>query len=155
MLSMLSTLPPVPAPLARLAAKLPAYPGSWLFAAGLNRFLRHHFPEDTLEAMEDKVVCIHVRDAEVAFDVQWQGQRFQAVAPGADVALTISATVADFWCLLQRHEDPDTLFFNRRLTMKGDTELGLWIKNSLDAIDLSDVLPGGFVARSPGHAGKR
>jgi hypothetical protein len=32
-------------------------------------------------------------------------------------------------------EDPDTLFFSRRLAMEGDTELGLLIKNTLDAID--------------------
>lgn len=144
---MLSTLPPIPAPVARLAARLPAYPGSWLFAAGLNRLLRPYLPEDTLQAIEGRVVRIHLRDAAVAFDVQWQGRRFQAVAPGAEVALTISATVADYWCLLQRHEDPDTLFFNRRLTMKGDTELGLWIKNSLDAIDLSDVVFNRFLVR--------
>lgn len=136
---MFSSLPPIPAPVARIAEKLPAYPGSWLFAAGLNRLLRQHLPEDTLQALTGRVVRIHVRDAAVAFDVQWQGQRFQAVRPGGDVALTISATAGDFWCLLQRQEDPDTLFFSRRLTMKGDTELGLWIKNSLDAIDLSDI----------------
>jgi len=31
--------------------------------------------------------------------------------------------------------DPDTLFFSRRLTIDGDTELGLLVKNALDAID--------------------
>ncbi|HNM65287.1 MAG TPA: SCP2 sterol-binding domain-containing protein, partial [Accumulibacter sp.] len=37
--------------------------------------------------------------------------------------------------LLARQEDPDTLFFNRELSIVGDTELGLLVKNMLDAID--------------------
>jgi predicted lipid carrier protein YhbT len=42
--------------------------------------------------------------------------------------LTISANAQDFLRLAQRQEDPDTLFFNRRLSMEGDTELGLVVK---------------------------
>ncbi|PJC12345.1 MAG: sterol-binding protein, partial [Comamonadaceae bacterium CG_4_9_14_0_8_um_filter_60_18] len=38
--------------------------------------------------------------------------------------------------LARRQEDPDTLFFNRRLAMEGDTELGLLVKNTIDAIEL-------------------
>jgi predicted lipid carrier protein YhbT len=38
--------------------------------------------------------------------------------------------------LARRQEDPDTLFFSRRLSMEGDTELGLLVKNTLDAIEL-------------------
>ena len=39
--------------------------------------------------------------------------------------------------LALRREDPDTLFFKRRLVMTGDTDLGLVVKNALDAIDWS------------------
>ncbi len=42
-----------------------------------------------------------------------------------------------FLALALRREDPDTLFFTRRLVMTGDTELGLIVKNLLDAIDWS------------------
>jgi O2-independent ubiquinone biosynthesis accessory factor UbiT len=34
----------------------------------------------------------------------------------------------------------NTLFFSRRLVMEGDTELGLQVKNTLDAIDLEEGL---------------
>ena len=44
-------------------------------------------------------------------------------------------------CLMNRQQDPDTLFFQRRLMLTGDTELGLEIRNVLDAIDI-DELPG-------------
>ena len=51
--------------------------------------------------------------------------------------LTIAANAADFLALARREQDPDTLFFSRRLVMEGDTELGLMLKNMLDAMDLS------------------
>ena len=54
--------------------------------------------------------------------------------------LTIIATARDFLLLLSRREDPDTLFFSRRLVSEGDTELGLIVKNLLDAIDPESVL---------------
>jgi len=57
----------------------------------------------------------------------------------ADV--TLSATVHDFLLLAQRQQDPDTLFFSRRLSMEGDTELGLVVKNALDAIELPVLDP--------------
>jgi predicted lipid carrier protein YhbT len=49
--------------------------------------------------------------------------------------LIISASAYDFYLLAMRKEDPDTLFFNRRLVVEGDTELGLIAKNTLDAIE--------------------
>ena len=50
--------------------------------------------------------------------------------------LTISASAYDFMLLARRQEDPDALFFSRRLCMEGDTELGLLVKNTIDAIEL-------------------
>ena len=53
---------------------------------------------------------------------------------------TLPATARDFMLLLTRREDPDTLFFSRRLVSEGDTELGLSVKNLLDAVDPETVL---------------
>ena len=55
--------------------------------------------------------------------------------------MTLSATAHDFLLLAQRQQDPDTLFFSRRLSMEGDTELGLVVKNALDAIELPVLDP--------------
>ena len=87
---------------------------------------------------------VQVRDARMAFDFAWTGQRFAPHAPlvlpqVADV--TLSATAHDFLLLAQRQQDPDTLFFSRRLSMEGDTELGLVVKNALDAIELPVLDP--------------
>ncbi|OGA74158.1 MAG: hypothetical protein A3G81_12825 [Betaproteobacteria bacterium RIFCSPLOWO2_12_FULL_65_14] len=50
----------------------------------------------------------------------------------ADV--TIRASLPDYLALALRQEDPDTLFFTRRLVLEGDTALGLEIKNALDSL---------------------
>jgi predicted lipid carrier protein YhbT len=42
--------------------------------------------------------------------------------------------------LATRREDPDTLFFNRRLRLGGSTELGLYAKNFLDSLELEGRL---------------
>ncbi|MCX2959749.1 MAG: SCP2 sterol-binding domain-containing protein, partial [Serratia symbiotica] len=38
-----------------------------------------------------------------------------------------------------RKQDPDTLLFQRRLQIEGDTELGLYVKNLMDAIEQESV----------------
>ena len=43
--------------------------------------------------------------------------------------------IVAFLQLVARQEDPDTLFFNRELSIEGDTELGLIVKNMLDAVE--------------------
>ena len=41
----------------------------------------------------------------------------------------------DYVQLALRNADPDTLFFERRLTISGDTDVGLIVKNALDRIE--------------------
>jgi predicted lipid carrier protein YhbT len=55
------------------------------------------------------------------------------------VDVTFTATAEDFARLSLRLEDPDTLFFNRRLLIEGDTDLGLTLKNLLDAVDWDEL----------------
>ena len=100
-----------------------------------------------------------MRDARVAFDFSWNGQRFVPCKPQAEADLAISANAQDFLLLAQRRQDPDTLFFNRRLVMEGDTELGLVVKNALDALELPVLDPREWTPRAvlgrlaPGLAG--
>ena len=77
----------------------------------------------------------------MAFDFTWVGDRFAPSAPQDAPDLTISASAHDFLLLAQRKQDPDTLFFSRRLSMQGDTELGLVVKNAIDAIELPVLDP--------------
>lgn len=127
------TLPPL---MAAFGRRLPAYPGSLLCATALNLVLRPHLPEDVRDGLRGRKLRVRVSDAGVAFDFSWNGNAFAALAPGAGADLEIGACSRDFLALARREEDPDTLFFARRLAMEGDTELGLLVKNTLDAIDV-------------------
>jgi len=132
----------VPAPLRHILSRLPARPGAWLFAAGLNAVLPAHLDADVRRALQGRRLRLSVLDAGVAFDFAWRGRGFAALHGAGEPDLVIGATLHDFSLLATRREDPDTLFFSRRLVMEGDTELGLFIKNTLDAIDgaLFDLL---------------
>jgi O2-independent ubiquinone biosynthesis accessory factor UbiT len=126
----------LPEPVGKLLSLLPAYPGSLLFVTGLNLALKTRMPTDVQQSLAGKKLRIKVTDARVVFDFQWANGGFAACKNTGDADLTIGASAHDFLLLAQRQEDPDTLFFSRRLSMEGDTELGLLVKNTLDAIEL-------------------
>ena len=58
---------------------------------------------------------------------------FGAQVQRADAS--IAGGFKEFLLLAARREDADTLFFARRLRMSGNTELGLYLKNFLDAFE--------------------
>lgn len=129
-------LPECPRPLAAVLERLPSFPGSVVLATALNAVLASQLPADVSQIMTGRKFRIHVRDARVSFDFTWNGTRFSPLSRQAQPDLTISASGPDFLRIARRQEDPDTLFFNRRLSMEGDTELGLVVKNTLDALEL-------------------
>jgi predicted lipid carrier protein YhbT len=61
-------------------------------------------------------------------------------AGGRTADVTISGHVAEFVRLAARLEDPDTLFFQRRLRIEGDTDTGVHVKNLLDTLDLDPAV---------------
>ncbi|MFV0680073.1 ubiquinone anaerobic biosynthesis accessory factor UbiT [Ottowia sp.] len=138
----------LPRPVGAMLARLPAYPGSALLVAAINLALARHLPADVKALLQDKRLSIRVRDAHLTFDFVWTGRRFAPNPPQAAPDLTISANAQDFLLLAQKRQDPDTLFFNRRLVMEGDTELGLVVKNALDAIELPVLDPAHWSPRA-------
>jgi len=126
----------IPVPLGQLLGRLPAYPGSLLFVTGLNLALAKQLSPDVTQMLLGKKLRLCVTDAHWAFDFAWRNQRFVACQNAGTADLTISASAHDFVQLARRLEDPDTLFFSRRLAMEGDTELGLLVKNTIDAMEL-------------------
>lgn len=126
----------IPKPVGRMLGRLPAYPGSFLFVTGLNLALAKKLTPDVTAMLVGKKLRLCVLDAHWTFDFEWRGSRFAACQNKGAADLTISASANDFVLLARRQEDPDTLFFNRRLAMEGDTELGLLVKNTIDAIEL-------------------
>lgn len=126
----------LPKPIGQLLSKLPVYPGSLLFVTGLNLGLSKNLAPDVTQMLIGKKMRLRVTDAQIGFDFEWRNDRFVACQNAGEADLTISASAYDFVLLARRQEDPDTLFFSRRLAMEGDTELGLLVKNTIDAIEL-------------------
>ena len=126
----------LPQPVGSLLSRLPAYPGSLLFVTSLNLALARLLAPDVTQMLLGKKLRLRVTDAQWTFDFEWVNGRFGASPNQGAADLTISASAYDFMLLARRQEDPDTLFFSRRLSMEGDTELGLLVKNTLDAIEL-------------------
>lgn len=127
-------------------ARLPHYPASATFAALLTLVLGEHLGTAALPELAGRRIRLHVTDAGVTLIFRAVPDGFIPCS-GIDADLTLAATAGDFLSLALRREDPDTLFFARRLVMEGDTELGLLVKNTLDALD-----PGTLCIRMPAPA---
>jgi len=126
----------IPPALGRLLARLPPQPPAWLFVQGLNRLLAPQLPDDVRQALYGRRLRLRIEDAGLAIDFSWQGDSF-GMARHTQPDLVIGACAHDLLRMARRQEDPDTLFFSRRLVLEGDTELGLLFKNTLDALDAS------------------
>lgn len=132
------TLPAFPPALARLNTRLPHLPFSAALVAGLNLAAWPSLKTLDWSHLRGRRFCVYVRDLGLRawFSVGAEGFATQ-IARRADVIFT--ATAEDFLRLALRLEDPDTLFFNRRLVIEGDTDLGLTVKNMLDGLELEAV----------------
>lgn len=132
-------LPALPKPFAHLASSLPSLPVSAAFISLFNLAAWRGLGQLDWTDLQGKRFCVHVRDLGLKsyFSVTGKGLRPE-MADHADVTFTASAK--DFTRLALRLEDPDTLFFNRRLLIEGNTDLGLMVKNRLDSIELDSLL---------------
>lgn len=146
------TFPPL---LARLGGRLPQGPLALALVTALNLSLDRLLPRAPLQPLQGRRLALRVSDAGIHVGLTLDGRRFRT-AGGDEPDLAITARTRDFIALLLREEDADTLFFSRRLLMEGDTELGLLVKNTLDAIEppaalvalsMSDLLPHNLVRR--------
>jgi len=126
--------PQLPAAVASLVSRLPQWPPSAVLCAGLNLLFLPTLDQDTRQRLMGRIVSIQVSDAGLDGRISLTSIGFLPVMRSA-AEVTIRACAWDYYRLARRLEDPDTLFFSRRLSIDGDTELGLLIKNALDAID--------------------
>ena len=135
-----SLFPPRPTLPALLALPFTLIPGpvhSTILTTALNVLFAGRIPADSeFEFLRDRVLALKVRDAKVEYCFRYAGPAgFVPCQDGQAPDLTISGTIYDFLALATRREDSDTLFFNRRVVMEGDTALGLELKNLLDGMD--------------------
>lgn len=99
---------------------------------------RQALAEGDLEFLEGRWLSIHVRDIGLLWYTSVVDGRL-VVSQQADADVSFSADASDLLMIAARKQDPDTLFFQRRLVIEGDTELGLYVKNLMDAIELEQM----------------
>ncbi|MHB0367147.1 ubiquinone anaerobic biosynthesis accessory factor UbiT [Klebsiella pneumoniae] len=99
---------------------------------------RQALAEGELEFLEGRWLSIHVRDIGLLWYTSIVDGRL-VVSQQADADVSFSADASDLLMIAARKQDPDTLFFQRRLVIEGDTELGLYVKNLMDAIELEQM----------------
>ncbi len=105
----------------------------------LNRVFADALREGELDYLHGHSVRIHVRDMQLTFCITLQQGRLVARRARNMPDLSITGTLHAFLLLAARCEDTDTLFFQRRLRMEGNTELGLEVKNFLDGLDVDSL----------------
>lgn len=118
-----------------LIPALPASPRNWLIARLLNQHLAQTLADGDFDFLEGRCLAVYVIDFSLTQKISLHAGRFVSATGAASSDVTIAANSADLLALLNGNEDPDTLFFQRRLQISGDTELGLTAKNRLDAFD--------------------
>ena len=127
----------LPGFIASVVQRLPQWPHALVLTTGLNAALKMNLlPADQLAALEGKLFRVRVVDGGGEASYTFRDGLFRPVF-GADREpdLAFAANLSAYLQLLARQEDPDTLFFNRELEITGDTELGLIVKNMLDAVE--------------------
>lgn len=125
-------LPPV---FAKLGRRVPGPFVSLHFVAGLELARRLKWLEPPAE-LNGRSFAITVEDLGLRSSFVVRDGAFRPLwnrgSTGA-AELELGAKLADFLALMREETDADTLFFQRRLRIAGDTELGLIVKNWLDA----------------------
>lgn len=93
----------------------------------------------TLDLLIERRIGIEVSDLDLRWVVCLRAGRMRVCAPGESAEATVSGSATDLLLLASRREDADTLFFQRRLKLTGDTELGLTARNLLDQLPWQEV----------------
>lgn len=107
---------------------------------GLAMVFKEALEDGDFEFLEDRWLKVEVRDLGLRWFISYQNEQLVVSEHVEHEDVSFSGDCNDLVLIAARKEDPDTLFFQRRLRIEGDTELGLEVKNLMDSIDL-DSLP--------------
>jgi predicted lipid carrier protein YhbT len=108
----------------------------------VKRLSQPFMAEGEIDFLDNKVVEVEVRDLSAKWYFTKIGQqlvmmdRSESLSISQQPDVVFSASVDALVLMASQKVDADTLFFNRKLKITGDTELGLEIKNLFDQFDL-------------------
>ena len=141
-------LVPPPRRIAPLLRVLPPSMQKRLLERAMAKVLAAPMADGTLDFMAGRRLGIEVSDLGLRWVVELRGQ--QLVVVDAPAEATVRGTATDLLLLAGRLEDADTLFFQRRLVLTGDVELGLTARNLLDRLPWEKVPLGLRIALNRG-----
>jgi len=128
--------PVLPKPFSLPLKILPSFVHNKILITTLNKIFATELKEGELDFLQDKIIHISIKDAGINYSFSLNKNKIIAADKHISPDLFLQGTVYNYLLLASRQEDTDTLFFNRRLQMQGDTELGLYVKNFLDGLDM-------------------
>ncbi len=122
-------------PITAMLKLLPDAIHTEMVACVANQLIRGQVIEHQLGYLEGKHICLSIPDTGVTLHFRVTQQRLRRCSAHLPWDVRIRGDLSAFWRLANRQEDPDTLFFNRKLELEGDTDAALYIKNLLDAVE--------------------
>jgi predicted lipid carrier protein YhbT len=128
--------PLFPTPLSLPLRAIPSSIHNRALVTALNRIFSTDLKDGELDFLQEKLVHISIEDTGVEYRFTLKDDKLVPGNMSQSPDLSLKGTVYDYLLLASRQEDTDTLFFSRRLHMQGDTELGLYVKNFLDGLDM-------------------
>jgi O2-independent ubiquinone biosynthesis accessory factor UbiT len=129
----LRLLPP-PRRLAPLLRLVPPTVPAMLLQRVLLQVLAQALSSGALEPIHGRRVGIRVEDLGIGWTVEVDAARVRVAAGIEQAEAGVHGSLTDLLLLASRQQDADTLFFQRRLQLTGDVELGLTARNLLDQL---------------------
>jgi len=123
-----------------LAARVPVSLQRLPLEPILNQVFAAPLRDGAFEMLYDRWLKLEIRDLALNWYLSANPEGL-LLAGDASADGAISGDWRDFLLLASRQEDPDTLFFRRRLVIEGDTELCLGVKNLIDSLDPEQLPP--------------
>jgi len=129
--------------LSKIAVRMPRKFNYLVVERLLNSAFAEQISEGDFEFLEGRALQVEIIDAKLFIGLSFHHNRitcfhFNSLACTSDATLSIDTLNAIN--LIQQEVDPDTLFFQRKLKINGDTELAHHVKNTIDTLD-PEVIP--------------
>lgn len=106
---------------------------------GLKLVFKEALDDGDFEFLQDKWLKVEIKDLQLYWYISYQNEQLVVAKNEVKASVSFAGNLNDLVLIAGRKEDPDTLFFQRRLSIEGDTELGLEVKNLMDSVDLEQL----------------
>lgn len=123
----------------RLVRRIDQYTPHWikqkLLEPQLNQLFGSYIDEGDFDLLSGRFISLKLRDFDIHITLTLEDDRLTLSNALGEV--TISGDLDTFIQLAKQQVDADGLFFQRKLLIEGDTELGLGVRNLLDSLEWS------------------